>query len=84
LRYTDPDRSQTVDSKAACPERAERVAFGVAQGDLERSRKVEGRDVRVVEGARLENDCGEAHTATTKQFVAQSIQRLDALKCDLM
>jgi hypothetical protein len=38
------------------------------------------RDVRVVEGARLENDSGEAHRATSKHFVAQSIQRLAALK----
>jgi len=28
----------------------------------------------------LDNDCGEAHRATSKRFVAQSIQRLAALK----
>ena len=35
--------------KAACPERAQR------------SRRVEGRDVRVVEGARLEIEAGQPH-----------------------
>jgi hypothetical protein len=39
------------------------------------------RDGRVVEGARLENDLGEAHRPTSKHFVAQSIQRLAALRC---
>ena len=42
------------------------------------------RDVRVVEGARLENDSGDAHRVTSKHFIAQSIQRLAALKCASM
>jgi hypothetical protein len=42
------------------------------------------RDVRVVEGARLENDSGELHLATSKHFIAQSIQRLAAFKCTWM
>jgi len=33
------------------------------------------RDVRVVEGARLENNSGDAHRATPKRFFGQSIQR---------
>ena len=39
------------------------------------------RDVRVVEGARLESESGEAHRVTSRHFVAQSIQRLAALRC---
>jgi integrase len=39
------------------------------------------RDVRVVEGARLENDSGDSYRATPKHFFAQSIQRLAAVKC---
>ena len=31
---------------------------------------LERRDVRVVEGARLESDCGQAHRATPKHFLA--------------
>jgi len=38
------------------------------------------RDVGVVDRARLESDFGEAHRATLKHIVAQSIQRLAALK----
>ena len=39
------------------------------------------RDVRVVEGARLENDSGELHQVVPKHFFAQSIQRLPATEC---
>jgi hypothetical protein len=39
------------------------------------------RDVRVVEGARLESGCGGAHQATPNHLVAQSTQRLTAFKC---
>ena len=39
------------------------------------------RDVRVVEGARLENDSGDAHRVIRKHFLAQSIQRLPAPEC---
>ena len=42
---------------------------------------LERRDVRVVEGARLESDPGEDHRATPKQFFAQSIQRLSFWNC---
>ena len=42
------------------------------------------RDVRVVEGARLENDSGELHRATSKHLFTQSIQRLPATRCLLM
>jgi hypothetical protein len=45
---------------------------------------LERRDGRVVEGARLESDFGGAHRATLKHIVAQSIQRLDALKYSSM
>ena len=37
---------------------------------------LERRDVRVVEGARLENDSGDAHGVILKHLFAQSIQRL--------
>ena len=37
------------------------------------------RDVRVVEGARLESEMGDAHELTLKHFAAHSIQRLTAL-----
>ena len=46
---------------------------------------LERRDVRVVEGARLESDFGDAHRATPKHFFAQSIQPLaaqDVSRCD--
>jgi len=39
---------------------------------------LERRDVRVVEGARLENDSGEPHRVIPKHLFAQSIQRLPA------
>ena len=39
------------------------------------------RDVRVVEGARLENDSGELHRVIPKHLFAQSIQRLPAAEC---
>ena len=42
------------------------------------------RDVRVVEGARLENDSGDLYQSTPKHFFAQSIQRLPAAECLLM
>jgi hypothetical protein len=42
------------------------------------------RDVRVVEGARLENDSGDAHRLIPKHFFAQSIQRLPATERSLM
>jgi hypothetical protein len=42
------------------------------------------RDVRVVEGARLESEIGHAHRATPKHLVAQSIQRFAALRCSSM
>ena len=44
------------------------------------------RDVRVVEGARLESDPGDAHLAPPKHFLAQSIQHVTSgkmqLECD--
>jgi integrase len=42
------------------------------------------RDVRVVEGARLENDSGELHRVVPKHLFTQSIQRLPAATCRLM
>jgi hypothetical protein len=39
------------------------------------------RDVRVVEGARLENDSGDAHRVIPKHLFAQLIQRLPAAEC---
>ena len=42
------------------------------------------RDVRVVEGARLENDSGELHRVIQKHLFTQSIQRLPAAECLLM
>ena len=42
------------------------------------------RDVRVVEGARLENDSGELHQVIQKHLFTQSIQRLPAAECLLM
>ena len=44
----------------------------------------ERRDVRVVEGARLENDSGELHRVIQKHLFTQSIQRLPAAECLLM
>jgi hypothetical protein len=46
--------------------------------------RVERRDVRVVEGARLESDSGDSYRATPKHFFTQSIQRLPAAECLLM
>ena len=40
-----------------------------------------GRDVRVVEGARLENESGDAYRVTPKHLFAQSSQRLPATEC---
>ena len=37
------------------------------------------RDVRVVEGARLESNSGEAHRTTLERLVAQSLQRVSAV-----
>jgi hypothetical protein len=45
---------------------------------------LERRDVRVVEGARLESDSGDPHRAAPKHFFAQSIQRLPARESLLM
>jgi hypothetical protein len=42
------------------------------------------RDAGAVDEARLESDSGDAHRVILKHLVAQSIQRLDALKCFLM
>jgi hypothetical protein len=39
------------------------------------------RDVRVVEGARLENESGDAHEEMLNDFFAQLIQRLPATEC---
>src|SRR3954471_10867666 len=43
-----------------------------------------GRDVRMVEGARLENDSGDAHPVIPKHSFRQSIQRLPAKECASM
>ena len=45
---------------------------------------LERRDVRVVEGARLESDYGQHHRATPKHLVAHSIQRLAVTTCSAM
>jgi hypothetical protein len=45
---------------------------------------LERRDVRVVEGARLESDFGEAHRVIRKDLAAQSGQPLKAEKCSSM
>ena len=42
---------------------------------------LERRDVRVVEGARLENESGDAHRVIRKHLFAQSNQRLPATEC---
>jgi integrase len=42
------------------------------------------RDVRVVEGARLENEAGDAHRGTSKHAVVQSVQAFTSLQCALM
>ena len=42
------------------------------------------RDVRVVEGARLENDSGELHRVVPKHLFTQAIQRLPATECSSM
>src|SRR5438093_178209 len=39
------------------------------------------RDVRVVEGARLESETGDHHQAIPKHLVAQSVQQLPATRC---
>ena len=46
---------------------------------------LERRDVRVVEGARLESESGDAHLATPKQLFAQSIKNFpppNASRCE--
>ena len=45
---------------------------------------LERRDVRVVEGARLESEMGDAHEVTPKHLVAHSIQRFTPLSCSSM
>jgi hypothetical protein len=45
---------------------------------------LERRDVRVVEGARLESDCGDAHQTTLKHLVALAIQPLTHQTCASM
>ena len=65
LRYTVSGRSQLVDSKAACRERAQRV---------------ERRDVRVVEGARLESDPparADAHQIPPTHFRSTTSRNID-------
>src|SRR4029077_10215458 len=42
------------------------------------------RDVRVVEGARLENESGDAHRVIQKDLFSQSSQRLPATRCSSM
>ena len=42
---------------------------------------LERRDVRVVEGARLENESGELHRVIPKHLFTQWIQRLPAAEC---
>ena len=42
------------------------------------------RDVRVVEGARLESDLGEHHQAAPRHLAADSIQRLTRSRCSSM
>ncbi len=42
------------------------------------------RDVRVVEGARLESETGERDQGISRQLAAHSIQRLAAPRCSLM
>jgi hypothetical protein len=39
------------------------------------------RNLRVVEGARLESETGDAHRVILKHLFAQSIQRLPATEC---
>ena len=45
---------------------------------------LERRDVRVVEGARLESDSGDAHRATPKHLFPQLSQRFTSRRCSLM
>ena len=42
------------------------------------------RDVRVIEGARLESEAGDAHGVTPKHLMTHSIQRFAALNCSSM
>ena len=42
---------------------------------------LERRDVRVVEGARLESDSGDSHAVILKHLFTQSIQRLPTTEC---
>jgi hypothetical protein len=42
---------------------------------------LERRDVRVVEGARLESDAGHPQGVTLKHLFAHPIQRLPATEC---
>ena len=42
------------------------------------------RDVRVVEGARLESESGDAHRVIRKHLFAQSIQQLPDTECFLV
>jgi hypothetical protein len=45
---------------------------------------LERRDVRVVEGARLESEPGHTHAVTLKHLAAHSSQRVTALSCSSM
>jgi hypothetical protein len=42
------------------------------------------RDVRVVEGARLESDFGQEHGPISKHLLAHSVQRLTLTRCSSM
>ena len=69
-------------------DRAKRLDIGGVCDNLwQAARKpliLKRRDVRVVEGARLESDSGDTYRARSKHFFAQSIQRLAALKYSSM
>jgi hypothetical protein len=61
-----------------------RVVTGVCNNQWALARKLlilKWRDVRVVEGARLESETGEHHQAIPKHLVAQSVQQLPATRC---
>ena len=45
---------------------------------------LERRDVRVVEGARLESEWGQAYRATPKQLFRQREQRFSVARCSAM
>ena len=81
LRGSPPAGKLLIPSAFAREKSSERRRDVAPKRPEPRRRTLERRDVRVVEGARLEGDFGDSYRATSTHFFAQSIQRLPAPEC---